>query len=121
MGAFAIRAGWFGWSGFAGRTAQTAAVGGVVALIDYQKALRASPQPAAAQFTATVAGVARGVVSVAVGGTGNTRLTVTLAAGNLTAGQVVALTYVPGATATTRLAYADGTEFGSGVTEITAA
>ena len=121
MGAYAIRARFFGWSGMLGRLSGSAAVGGVSVVTTFHDALRASPQPALAQFTATVAGVARGVTAAAVGGTGNKTLTFTLAAGNLTAGQQVIINYVRGATASTRLAYADGSEFSNGTVGVAAA
>src|SRR5262245_29408151 len=109
MAAWRTRASYFGWAGPQGGVA-AAPVGGVIFTLTFAKALRAAPQPAAAQFTATVASVARGVVSVSVGGTGNKVLTITLAAGNFTVGQTVAVTYVPGATENQRLEYADGND-----------
>jgi hypothetical protein len=120
MATYNIKAKWFGWAGLGGGNAYTAPVGGVVVTATYDKALR--PAPAVAQFTATVAGVARGVVSAVVGASPNdNRLTFTLAAGNLTAGQAVVITYTPGGVAATRLAYADGTELAAGTMTVVAA
>jgi len=120
MASFVHRRGWFGWGGFVGRTAASAPAGGVAVVVTYAKALR--PAPALAQFTATVAGVARGVTAVTVGGAGNTQLTFTLAAGNLTAGQPVAITYTPSGVAGERLAYVGPpvSEFPAGVLEVVA-
>jgi hypothetical protein len=121
MSAFPIRAGWFGWAGgsIGAKVASTAPIGGVILTLTYARALRAAP--ASAQFTATVAGVVRGVVSATVGGAGNKVLTITLAAGNFTVGQAVAITYVPGGTPATRLAYSTGEEIAGGVTTVVAA
>lgn len=119
MGSYAMRAGWFGWVfGGRGSTSGTAPVGGVVVPLTMERTLRNTPQPAAAQFTATVAGVSRGVASVSASGS---VLTVTLAAGNLTAGQAVVITYAPGVTVNTRLAYSDGQEVRAGTFTVTAA
>jgi hypothetical protein len=119
MAHYNIRARWFGWAGIGGSDASAAPVGGVAVTQTYGKPLR--PAPAAAQFTATVAGAARGVTAVSVGGASNTVLSFTLAAGNLTAGQVVVITYAPGGVPASRLAYADGTELAAGTFSITAA
>jgi hypothetical protein len=122
MSAFPIRAGWFGWAGgsIGAKVASTAPIGGVVLTLTYARALRAT-NPSSAQFTATVAGVGRGVVSTTVGGAGNKVLTITLAAGNFTVGQAVAITYVPGGTPANRLAYSTGEEIAGGVTTVVAA
>jgi len=117
MAAYKSRASWFGWAGPAGGV-MAAPVGGVIVTLTFTKPLRTSPQPAAAQFTATVAGVSRGIVSVAAAGA---VLTITLAAGNLTGGQSVAITYAAGATQSQRLAYADGGEVASGNVSVNAA
>jgi len=117
MAAYRSRASWFGWAGPAGGV-MSAPVGGVNVTLTFLKPLRTAPQPAAAQFTATVAGVSRGIVSVTAAGN---VLTFVLAAGNLTGGQTVAITYVAGATANQRLAYTDGTEVASGNVAINAA
>ena len=100
MSSSIIRRGWFGWGGFAGRSGASAPAGGVAVTVSYAKALRAAP--AFAQFTATVAGVARGVTAASVSGS---NLLITLAAGNLVAGQVITITYTPGGTPASRLAY----------------
>jgi len=113
MGAYAIRAGWFGWAGggFASEKSASAPAGAVVASVQYARPLRVAPQPTAAQFTATVNGVARSVASVAAAGS---TVAVTLTAPNLTAGQTVVITYAPGAPGTGRLAYSDGQELPGG-------
>jgi uncharacterized repeat protein (TIGR02059 family) len=100
MASFPIRAGFFGWGGMAGKTGAVATVGGVGVAITYARALRTAP--AFAQFTATVNGVARGVSAATV--TGST-LSLTLAAPNLVAGDRIVITYTPGGTAGTRMAY----------------
>ena len=99
-----IRRGWFGWAapargvdvGIPAVVSCTAT--GTSVVVTFDEAMRASP--AFAQFTATVAGAARGVTAAAVAGA---VLTLTLASG-VTAGQAVIVNYAPGATAATRLA-----------------
>jgi len=99
-----IRRGWFSWAAPArgvdvGLPAVvTCTATGTSVVITFNEAMRASP--AFAQFTATVAGAARGVTAAAVAGA---VLTLTLASG-VTAGQAVVVNYAPGATPATRLA-----------------
>jgi hypothetical protein len=120
MGAYAIRRGFFGWGGVSGRTAASAPAGGVGVVIGYARVLRAAP--AFAQFTATVNGAARGVSAAAVSGSPATNLALTLAAPNLVAGDRIVITYVPGGTAGTRLAYVGPPveEFEASTIEVTA-
>ena len=118
MASHVIRAGFFGWGGIRGDTATQAAAGTVGVVLSFARALRTAP--AFAQFTATVNGVARGVSAAAVSGS---NLTLTLAAPNLLAGDRIVITYTPGGTAGTRLAYLGPPveEFEASTTEVTAA
>ena len=120
MASSVIRATWFGFPG-GGKASgiQTAGVGAnaaAVVTIPFNEALRAGP--AFAQFTATVAGSARGVTAASVSGK---NLSVTLASAPI-AGQAVVIMYAPGGTPATRLADADGEEHPAGtLTTFTAA
>ena len=120
MGAYAVRAAWFGWAGagIGGDLAVAAPAAGVSVNITYARALRAGP--AFAQFTATVNGVARGVTAATVGGAGNKVLTLTLASA-VAANDVVVITYAPGGTPATRLAYSNGDEFSPGTISVKSA
>ena len=120
MAAFTSRAAWFGWAGggFSAELGATAPAAAAVVGATYARALRASP--AAAQFTATVNGTSRGITGVAVGGTGNKSLLVTLASA-LVAGDNVVVNYTPGATPAARLAYSDGSEFNAGTIAVKSA
>jgi Putative flagellar system-associated repeat len=116
-----LRARWFGWSNVAGSlptpiAGPSAAAGGTTVVIDFSENLRAGP--AAAQFTATVGGAGRVVNSVSVS---DHRLTITLAAPNLTAGQAIVITYAKSGTAGLRLADIYGDEVAAGTFNATAA
>ena len=117
MGAFVQRAAWFGWAGGGLASEKSVAAPAAAALVNitYARALRAAP--AFAQFTATVNGVARGVTAASTAGA---VLTVTLASA-LVAGDVVIISYTPGATPATRLAYSDGAELNGGSVTVKAA
>jgi uncharacterized repeat protein (TIGR02059 family) len=117
MAAYVQRASWFGWAGGGLQAEKSAAApaAGVNVNITYARALRAAP--AFAQFTATVNGVSRGVTGASVAGA---VLTVVLASA-VAASDIVVVTYAPGATPATRLAYSDGTEFGPGSISVKAA
>ena len=117
MGAYVQRAGWFGWAGggLAAEKSASAPAAGPNVNVTYARALRAGP--AFAQFTATVNGVSRGVTGASVAGA---VLTVVLASA-VAASDIVAITYTPGATPATRLAYSDGTEFGPGSVSVKSA
>jgi uncharacterized repeat protein (TIGR02059 family) len=99
-----LRRGWFSWAAPARGvdtgipSVLTCTASGTSVVITFDEAMRASP--AAAQFTATVNGVARGVNAAAVAGA---VLTLTLASA-VSAGQAVVVSYAPGATQSARLA-----------------
>jgi hypothetical protein len=101
MASMAIRGRWFGWGNYGGLPTQVApaSLNGLVANLQFGEQLRAGP--ATAQFTATVATVARTVTGVAVSGR---NLLVTLAGPTPGAGAGIVITYVPGGTANLRLA-----------------
>lgn len=114
MATLAMKREWFSWAAPAGGVdvgvpaVVSAAASGTSVAITFDETMRAAP--AFAQFTATVAGVARGVTAAAVSGA---VLTLTLASA-VTAGQAVVVSYVPGATASARLAdNARGNEVGA--------
>ena len=104
MASYVIRRGWFGWGGFVGRTGVSALPGSSSVVVSYSKALRAGP--AFAQFTATVDGVARAITAASVTGSSSNQLSLTFAAPALVLGQDIVITYTPGGTPATRLAYA---------------
>jgi len=117
VSAYAHRAAYFGWvgGGLGAKSGSSAPAGAAVVGLSYARALRAGP--AAAQFTATVNGTPRGVAGVVVGGTGNKSLLVTLASA-LAANDNVVVTYAPGGTPATRLAYTTGEELSGGSTTV---
>ena len=119
MAAYGVRAGYFGWAGagLAGEKATFQSGGSSQVQLDYARALRAAPD--FAQITCTVNGVSRGITAVSVGNGpwgNNTRLSLTLASATSAAPpkDKLIITYVPGATAGTRLAYAPNEEIAGG-------
>ena len=104
MAAYAIRSAFFSWAapnkgvdvGAPGVVTTTST--GTSVVVTFNEAMRTGP--AFSQFTATVAGVARGVNAASVAGAA---LTLTLASA-VTAGQAVVVNYTPGGTPSTRLA-----------------
>lgn len=92
MASSIIRRRWFGWANpnAPSRTGTPAVAGAAVTIPFGAPILPASP--AVAQFTATVAGVARGITAAACAGN---NLTLTLASA-ATTGQAVVVTYKPG-------------------------
>lgn len=95
MASSVIRRAWFGWANpnAPAQSGARTASGSSIALTFASAILPASPT--VSQFTATVAGVARGVTGAAVAGS---VLTLTLASA-VTAGQAVIATYKPGSPA----------------------
>jgi uncharacterized repeat protein (TIGR02059 family) len=99
MASSVIRRTWFGWlnPNAPAQSGARTATGTSVALTFSAAVLPASPT--VSQFTATVAGVARGVTAAAIAGS---VLTLTLASA-VTAGQAVVITYKPGGPASGQL------------------
>jgi len=113
-----IRRGWFNWATSA-KTGKPMMVNvnkvvGAIVTIQFDEPLRAAPL--AAQFTATVNGVARVVNAVTTAGS---KLTITLASA-ATNGQRVAITYVKNGTPAQNLADVAGNPADNFVVTITA-
>ena len=116
MASNVIRRQWFGWinpNSVAQSGAKTA-TGSTVTLGFSGPVSPASP--ASTQFTATVAGVARGVTAAACAGS---NVTLTLASA-VTAGQAVVVTYKPGSDQSKRLVDAQGDAVSGFTASITA-